>query len=157
MPSQALVGAIRLELESAGEKREPISRRDIAERAYPKAVGAELFSMEDHRAAYMAHLISLVTQMMREPLTEDELRNIRLPRRCRVTFEDIPAWICVGGSQHKKSIYASANDWVINSRLKHSIAAQIVVHANVALDISTMLNDEGAENLADLTSKKEPA
>lgn len=156
MPSKALLDALRLELDIAGEKREPISRRDVAETVYTRH-RSDLFSLEDQRHAFMAHLIQLATQMMREPLTDDELKRIRLPRQYHVTFQEIPQWICVGGSGHKKSIYATSDDWMANSRLKHAIAAQIIVHANIALDISGLLKAEGVESLADLANKQEAA
>lgn len=156
MPSKALLDAIRLALDIAGERREPVSRRDIAETVYTQHRD-DLFSLEDQRNALMAHLISLATQMMREPLTEDELKQIRLPRQYHATFQEIPQWICVGGSGHKKSIYATAGDWLANSRLKHAIAAQIIVHANIALDISGLLNAEGVESLADFSTRSVPA
>jgi hypothetical protein len=153
MPSKALLEALRLALDIAGERREPISRRDIAETVYSQH-REQLFSLEDQRSAFMAHLISLATQMMREPLTDEELNRIRLPRQYHATFQEIPQWICVGGSGHKKSIHATSEDWMANSRLKHAIAAQIVVHANIALDISGLLKAEGVESLADLAAKQ---
>lgn len=148
MHSKALNQAVRLALDIAGEKREPISRRELAESIWSQHRDL-LFAEADQRDMAIKYIITGIVKVQREPLSDDELKRIHLPRKFYPLLAKIPQWICVGNG-HVKSIYATAEQWGINASLKIGIGEDIIALGNVSQDICNALQAQGANDLTEI-------
>lgn len=145
--------AVRLAVDVAG-MRGPFSRQEIADTIYDQH-GGSLLSLLDQREAFQLLILSYIREVQNEPLSNEELAQLNVPRPFMHLLDNLPKTICICTSgQHVLSIRATTDDWAHHAALLGQLRDRIAAKVNKAADIHKMLAAAGANSLLDLQERK---
>lgn len=155
MHSKQLKQGVRLALDTMG-MRGPVTRREVAEEAL-NHLPSSYWALADVGDAKLHYLIDAVTELMREPLSQDYIDQHlpHVPEKFRHLLYETPSFICTnrrGGpkSQHVMSFKATRDDWASYIKLKTALIDHTTRKRDGDREILDMLEMLGVQTLEEL-------